>query len=91
MENIIYISQDNDKWENTVAQYGFYDRYYLSLPNGTGLNMMRGFVLNENARYAMFRTDDPEEDREIWHEMLSESGHELIFQDDIFFVYKKRE
>ena len=88
LEEVIEISPDRSRWENTIAQYGELDNLYLALPDGSGTNYMIDEEDNQYAGYAVYRSDSDEEDVEKWSEMLEKSGHKLIFEDELFTVYQ---
>lgn len=90
LSGVFDISPENTEWDNTIAHYGEIDNYYMALPDGAGINSLSDEVLNENARYVIYRTREWDEKKEVWEEMLKDSGHELIHEDDLFLVYIKK-
>ncbi len=87
INDIIEISEDNDLWENTIAHYGVVNYKYLSLPAGSGLNYMIDGGVNEMAKYALISREDI--NAEVYMQMLTESGHDIIYEDDWFIVLQK--
>lgn len=84
LKNIIQITDTGNPWDNTVAHYGSVDYRYLSLPVGFGGNYMIGGGVNEKAKYALISRGDKNE--EAIRQMLADSGHRVILEDDWFVV-----
>ena len=86
---VFEIGPDKDAWDNTIAHYGEIDNFYLALPDAAGINSLSDEVLNTEARYVIYRTSVWPEYHEKYEEMLKESGHGRIYEDDLFIVYER--
>ncbi len=84
LSDIVKLSEQADPWENTVAHYGSVNFTYLALPTGFGGNYMIEGRVNEKAKYALITQGDAKE--EACKQMLIDSGHSVIYEDDWFIV-----
>ena len=82
ISEVITISPQKSRWENTINLYG-YEVIYISLPVGAGYNSIIGGS-SEKAGYAVIPSTIPEENRPDFESM----GYVLIYSDDCFYVYK---
>ena len=89
LANVLEIGPDNSIWDNTIAHYGELDDFYLALPDAAGINSLDTDVENTEARYVVYRSTEWPERIEAWEEILKDSGHHRIHEDDLFVVYER--
>ena len=89
LSNVLEIGPDNSTWDNTIAHYGELDDFYLALPDAAGINSLDTEKENTEARYVVYRSTEWPERIEAWEEILKDSGHHKIHEDDLFVVYER--
>ena len=87
LSEVLDLSADNEAWDNTIAEYGEIDFWYLACPEGSYGNYMLNFEVNKDAGYAIIRSSD-ERAKEVIGEHL-QNGHSIVLEDDIFVVLRK--
>ncbi len=87
LSKYIKVTEEVPAWDNTIACYGAVDNLYLAIPDGAGMNYMIFNANNELARYVLFKTS--EEKSAGWVRMLQDSGHRILYKDDVFTVLEK--
>ncbi|MCR4657352.1 MAG: hypothetical protein K5770_14180 [Lachnospiraceae bacterium] len=87
LTEIMDISEDNDRWNNTVATYGFLGPYWqLALPDGTGTNFMISGEANTEAGYVLINSEE-----ENVNDILNlniDTGHSVLYRDEVFVILK---
>lgn len=83
LSEVIIISPQQSRWENTIDGYGYSSVWDLCYPSGAGLNSIIGGS-SEKAGYAVITSTVPEENRPDFEGM----GYALIYSDECFYVYK---
>lgn len=81
MKEVISLSPENDRWENTFACYGDIP-FLLALPDGAGLNSMMDGSVNVNAKYAIVAQNV----RGTYLALLQSNNHEVIYENDSFII-----
>lgn len=87
LNGVMDISPENDAWDNTIAEYGTTDFWYLAMPIGAHGNYMLNRETNTKARYVIIRSTDGEAENVV-NEHIN-NGHSVILKDDIFIVLKR--
>lgn len=81
------ISDQYDRFDNTMALYGVLDRMCLSLPGGAGINYMYNLQVDNRMKYAVIRTENFD-----YSELLAnlEIDYDIVFQDEYFVLLQKQ-
>ncbi len=81
------ISDQFDRFDNTIAYYGLLDRMCLSLPGGAGINYMYNMQVDDRMKYAVIRTESFD-----YSELLTnlEEAYDVVFQDDYFVLMERQ-
>lgn len=86
LSEIMKISSEFDEWDNTVAIYGEWGFWALSLPTGIGENGIFNGEAPEKSKYAAMPVGMASEEMQL---MLANGGYELIYSDEIVAVFEK--
>lgn len=78
---VVQISPEKDRWENTIACYGD-SPASVAIPAGAGLNAMMNGGVELRARYAFVS----QKVRGRYLEMLLQNGHSVIYENDSFLI-----
>ena len=84
LADVIRVSPDNDAWDNTVAEYGSVDYWYLAMPVGASGNYMLNGETNTKARYVIIRSGDGAAENVVNTHI--NNGYAVVLEDDIFIV-----
>ena len=88
LSEIMDISENNDRWGNTIATYGFCDPFWqLALPNGAGTNFMINGEANTEARYVLVNSKEDNMNEIV--NLNIDTGHSVLYQDEIFVIMEK--
>lgn len=85
ISEIVCISPDQSRWENTMACYGDIP-LCLALPDGAGLNCIMDGSINVNAKYAVVAQSA----RGDYLELLQKNNHEIIYENSGFLILLNR-
>lgn len=87
ISEIIDLSENDDRWENTIAHYGEVTNVYLELPIGIGTNYMKDESINTKARWAAISKCEEEfYFRRL--ERLTENNHEMVYENADLAILK---
>ncbi|MBQ3516519.1 MAG: hypothetical protein IJA29_04770 [Lachnospiraceae bacterium] len=101
LQNVLAVVPADDPWENTVAMYTMEPKAICALPGGLGVNfIMQDGVLPAEAEYLFFSVTPAAEQSSEWivrdyavfYEEFGETlekEYSVIYQDDLYLVYRK--
>lgn len=101
LANVIYVSESDNPWENTVAMYTMEPKAICAMPAGVGVNfIMEDGILPEEAKYLFLAKTPAEEQSSEWivrdYAIFCETfgdclvnDYMVVYEDDLYVVYQK--
>lgn len=89
LENVMSLTEEGDRWGNTIAYYGQIEHDILAVPAGYGLNFIFDTNVSCKAGWAYVSKSYATEEKEKIKSALIADGYREKYESESFYVYQR--